>query len=177
MVGYNTGYRITEVSTMLPQQTTQAANEASSIDRAHPSGRLMLPSRHARLRARLRAGALERALIAGADPSDSPQLAARAAQLTSPRTRATLAAGLNRLVHASEGPQRRWWAASQREPLVANAGAIDELAELLCADTPLYARGVAIVSRLLSDGSGPLYRGSGARIASEVGHARAAMRS
>ncbi len=160
---------------MLPQGTAYPATESFSIDYARLTGRLLLPSRRARLRARIHADSLERALIAGADPSDSQLLAARAAQLTSRRTRRRIASGLDRLVLASEGPQRRWWAVSRRAPLLANVTAIGELAELLRLDTPLYARGLAIISRLLSDGSGPLYHGGSERIAHELETARAAM--
>jgi len=160
---------------MLPQETAHRASEGLSLDYARLAGGLLLPSLRARLLARIQADSLERALIAGADPRESPQLAARAAQLTSARTRAAIAAGLERLARASEGPQRRWWAPSQREPLLANVTALGELAELLRADTPLYARGIAILSRLLSDGSGPLYRGCSGRIAYELETARAAM--
>ena len=161
---------------MLPQKTAYRGNGDFSIGYARPAEHLLLPNRRARLRARIQADSLEQALIAGADPSDSPQLAARAAQLTSWRTRRLIAAGLDRLLRASEGPQRRWWAACRRDPLAANAGAISELADLLRADAPLYARGIAIVNRLLTDGNGPLYRGNGARIAAELEQARAAMR-
>lgn len=160
---------------MLPQGTAYRRTEDFSVEYAQHAGRVLLPSRLARLRAWIQANSLERALIAGAEPSDSPELAARASQLTSARTRAQIAAGLERLVLASEGPQRRWWAASQREPLRANVSTFGELASLFRADTPLYARGIAIVSRLLSDGSGPLYCGCGERIAHELETARKAL--
>ncbi len=133
------------------------------------------PGRLARLTARVRAHSLDRELIAGADPAGSPQLAARAAQLTSARTRAQIAAGLERLVEVAQGPQRRWSAVSPHGPALANAATLRELAALLREDAPLYARGVAILDRLLSDGSGPAYRGSLEQLAGALGEARAAV--
>jgi hypothetical protein len=143
------------------------------FDRA--ATRTLDPSPLARLVARLRACALERALIAGADPAGSPQMAARAAQLTSPRTRAQLAEGLERLLDAAQAPQRRWWALSRRGVVLANAAAIGDLSALLRAETPLYARGVAIVNQLMTDGTGPLHGGRGEELARRLHEARAAM--
>jgi hypothetical protein len=129
----------------------------------------------ARLLARARAGSLDRALIAGADPTGSRQLAARVARLTAPRTRALIAEGLDRLVQAARGPQRRWWAVGQRHPLLANAEDLHELAALLRGGTPLHARGIAILSEALSDGTGPAYHGDATAVARWLHDARAAM--
>jgi hypothetical protein len=50
--------------------------------------RAMAPGAFTRLRARVRSGSFDRALIAGADPASRPELAARAAALNSRRNRA-----------------------------------------------------------------------------------------
>jgi hypothetical protein len=118
------------------------------------------PDLAARLVARVRWSSLDRQLVAGADPTGSPQLAARAAALASPRERMKLADGLERVVDAAHGPQRRWWAVSRHAPVRANAAQLRALAYLLRSSRPLYARGTAIVNQLLTDGCGPLYTAS-----------------
>ncbi len=127
----------------------------------------------ARLTARVRSQSLDRALIAGVDPRGSAALAARAATLTSPSMRAQIADGLERLVRAAHAPRRRWWAVSPNGPVPANAEAICELAALLRRDTPLYARGIASLNQLLTDGCGPAFRGSEERLARELREAHA----
>ncbi len=52
----------------------------------------------------LRKSSLDRRIALGADPHESPELARRAQQLSSPRSRAGLAAGLCRMVEAAEKP-------------------------------------------------------------------------
>ncbi|HME05381.1 MAG TPA: hypothetical protein VKG38_20320 [Solirubrobacteraceae bacterium] len=143
-------------------------------DRVAP--RTLGPGRVARLVARLRAGSLDRKLIAGADPASSPQLAARAARLTAPRTRALIAEGLDGLLQAAHGPKQRWSAVGRRDALLANAEEISDLAALLHGDVPLRARGIAMLSELLSDGAGPAYHGGREELARHLGEARVAMR-
>jgi hypothetical protein len=137
--------------------------------------RAIRPGRLARLVGRLQAGSLDRQLINGADPSNSPKLAARAAGLTTPHTRALIAGGLERLLEVAQSPSRRWSAVGRGEPLLANAEEICELAELLRGSAPLQARGVAIVNRFLTDGTGPAYHGGHEEIASQLREARLAM--
>ncbi len=144
---------------MVPQGIATAGGEGffSRYDRT--AARMLGPGAPTRLLALARGSSLDRALIAGDDPGGSKLLAARATILTSRRTRSCLAGGLERVLEASEGPQRRWWALSPSSPALANTGEIRALAELLRGDRPLYARGLAILNRLLTDGSGPLFRG------------------
>jgi len=145
---------------------------ASALE--HAGARSLAAGSLARLRARVRARSLDRALIAGADPSVSPQLAARAAQLTSRRMREQIADGLERMVAVTQGPPRRWSAASTRGPALANTARLCELSALLRQGTPVYAHGVAILNQLLSDGGGPAYRGTGVELARELQSARSA---
>jgi hypothetical protein len=130
----------------------------------------------ARFAARLRGRALDRALLAGADPADSMQLAARAAQLTSRPVRGHLAEGLDGLILAlDEGPSRRRILPS-RSAIRANAAELHALAALLRGPAPLYARGVAMVRELLIDGTGPVYNGAGgAALADRIRDARVAI--
>jgi hypothetical protein len=114
------------------------------------------PGWAARVGARLRARVLDRALIEGADPASSQQLAARAAQLTARATRAQVADGLERLAGA-RGSERRWVVKPHGGAIAANADELTELSELLRAPVPVYARGLAMLRALLSDGTGPAY--------------------
>jgi hypothetical protein len=128
-----------------------------------------------RVLARPLARRLDVALIAGADPSRSALLAARAALLTSARTRGSLADSLHGLVRAAQGPQRRWWALGSRATVLANASELDSLAMLLTSETPLYARGLALVNQLLTDGVGPAYHGDATALARALSDARIAL--
>jgi hypothetical protein len=117
---------------------------------------------------------LDRALIAGSDPAASDQLAARAAALTSRRFRTLLADGLERMPQAAEREPGRLRVRPRRHVL-ANATALLELAELLRSAAPLYASGIALANRLLTDGTGPAYAGDGAELTSLLARARTAM--
>ena len=114
-----------------------------------------------RLSTRLRASSLDAELAAGASPESSITLALRAGQLSRPSYRRLLSHGLARVVAAAE----RDPAAARKAPVnrVAVRGARAELeavAERLGAAGPVGVRGVARVSGLLTDGTGPLYQPS-----------------
>jgi len=97
-------------------------------------------------------------LLWGAEPREpAPLLAERAAELTSARHRAELAALCRRLIAERRGPRCRAYAVNRRE-----IG--DELPRLLALATlleqterPVSARAMARAERLLRDGAGPLY--------------------
>jgi hypothetical protein len=157
-------------------QHTRAARELSFPSRyERVSERALKPGRLAGLLARARAGALNEALVAGCDPAVSRVLAARALQLTSARSRASLAEGLDRLLRSAQAAPSRWRVRPQRDAVCANASALGELASLLASASPLYARGVAALELLLSDGTGAAYRGDGEALASRLEECRAAM--
>jgi hypothetical protein len=160
---------------MLSQKIGTVDGESFSVGYECLVVRSLHPGPLARLTARVRWQSLDRALVAGADPSGSPQLAARTAQLTSPRTRLLVAEGLERLLRAAQGPQRRWWAVSRRDPLLANASTLHELAGMLVSGTPLYARGLAMLNQLLTDGNGPVYHGTAESLARRLDQARVAL--
>jgi len=130
-----------------------------------------------RLLARCLAPSLDRQLADGVRPEMSAVLAARAMVLTSVRYRRGLAASLRRMLTASMSPQARprLMAASRsagaarqphvplrRDRIAGSASELDELARSLAGQSPVPAQGVAMVSQLLADGGGPLYR-AGAR--------------
>jgi hypothetical protein len=153
------------------------ATAATGVLTAHAAARVLEPSASARLLARVFSHRADRALIDGADPSASPVLAARAARLGAARTRSELARALEALVRAAQGPQRRWWALSSPTSVLANSSELHALASLLDSGAPVYARGVAAVNQLLSDGTGPAYQGDATRLARAVGDARSALRA
>jgi hypothetical protein len=127
-----------------------------------------------RLQARCQAGRLDRELAEGASPEACADLAARAMRLTSMEFRRDLAASLQRIVVATGEPVQVPPAqfAAPKSPSAArpprvplryarinqSAQLLAELAGRLAAPGPVPARGVAMVTRLLSDGMGPLYR-------------------
>jgi hypothetical protein len=119
--------------------------------------RALEPGWRARLVARLRGRSLDRALLAGVDPGASAPLAARAGRLTSTSSRTILAAGLARVLASvdvrSLGNRVRPAPRSVR----ANENELRALTELLLGTAPVYARGVAMVRALLTDGSSPVY--------------------
>ena len=160
---------------MIPRTATHPLDTAAAPAPHQESTPPITPGRRSRLAARLRGAALDRALLAGADPSASPALAARASLLTSRRSRDEIARSLDALVRRAQGPQRRWWDLSQREAILENSSELHAVAMMLTRDRPLYAAGVAHLSRLLTDGTGPAYRGSASALARALRDAREAL--
>lgn len=112
-----------------------------------------------RLVARLRASALDAALISGASPESSVPLAVHAEHVSAPSERRALACSLRRIVAAAETATPRPRAAPvDREAVRRLRAGIESLADRLASDEPVNIRGVARIRTLLSDGSGPLYR-------------------
>lgn len=141
------------------------------------AARVLAPGRTARLLALVRRRALDRRLMDGADPSSSGQLAARAATLTNRATRTRIAEGLERLLSlTTEAPPRRWYVPPAARAVRANEAELSELVGLLRGSRPLYARGVAMLSDLLVDGTGPAYTdGRGGTLAVRLCGAREAL--
>lgn len=122
-----------------------------------------------RLRARARRLRLDRALAAGADPSASPLLAARAAQLVDPRTRQRIAAGLEQLAFTADRAHSRVQTLPLRGAVRPNREMLLELTRTLRDRQLHYARGIAMLELLLSDGTGPAYTDpSGAGLARQL---------
>jgi hypothetical protein len=128
-----------------------------------------------RMLARALAGRLDRQLADGTRPESTAILAARAMFLTSAAYRRALAASLQRMLVASVSPETRPRLAVarssagvarqphvplRRDRIAMSASALAGLAGSLLGPGPVPARGVAMVSQLLADGGGPLYRAS-----------------
>ena len=134
------------------------------------------PGLTARLAARLRGHALDQALIEGADPAATEQLAARVARLTSMSMRREVARGLDRLAIGEREAQRRWHVRPFGRAAAANAPELHALALRLRGPGPLYARGIAMLSRVLTEGAGPAYSDRrGDLLAQRLRDARVAM--
>jgi hypothetical protein len=122
-----------------------------------------------RMLARFRAPRLDRELADGNPPEANALLAARAMQLTSMTIRRDLATSLQRMLPAAaarpgappmRGTAHRPRVPVQRERIGRSAPALAAVAGHLVQPGPVPVRGVAIVSQLLADGGGPLYRGA-----------------
>jgi len=114
-----------------------------------------------RLLTRLRASSLDAELAAGASPETSIALALRAGQLCRPSYRRLLSHGLTRVVAAAERPAGSLRKALVNRDAVHGARAeIEAVAARLGAAGPVDVGGVARISGLLTDGTGPLYQAS-----------------
>jgi len=105
------------------------------------------------------ASSLDHELAAGCPPGYSPALAARAGQLVSPAGRRSLGLGWDRVLDQACRPPAPL---TLRAPLCRDrvAAAEDDVREMLAVlagPVPVAARGVAMVSVLLTDGTGPLH--------------------
>ena len=121
------------------------------------------------LRARARRLKLDRALAGGADPSASPLLAARAAQLVEPRTRHRIAARLEQFALTADRPRGRVQTLPLERAVRPNQEFLTALARTLRNQQPSYAHGIAMLELVLSDGTGPAYTDpSGERLARQL---------
>jgi hypothetical protein len=136
---------------------------------------LFEPTLITRLRARSRRLELDHALAEGADPSSSPLLAARAAQLVRPAARYRLAVALEHIALTASAPATPFGVRPRRRAMHANRTVLLELATTLRKGGLLYARGIAMLELVLIDGSGPAYtdaRGEGLARELELAGAR-----
>jgi len=121
---------------------------------------------------------LDRRLAAGESPWTSEALGARARQITAPRSRRQLAAGLAGVMRSARAGAPAWTAAARsRNPDVVDARAvIAALDQRLRAPDPVAAQGVAMVRMLLIDGNGLLYQpGRSGEVGSQLRAAAAAL--
>ncbi|MGZ4230768.1 MAG: hypothetical protein ACXVUE_18940 [Solirubrobacteraceae bacterium] len=115
-------------------------------------------------------------MISGADPAATAQLAARAARLTSASMRTEVARGLDRLALDDRETRGRWQVLPSRRAAAVNAPELHALAARLREPGPLYARGIAMLSRLLTEGAGPAYNDArGDLLAQRLRDARVAL--
>jgi len=113
------------------------------------------------LTTRLRAGALDRELAAGARLKGNPLLQRRGRHVTGRRRRDRLATALERLVNHAENPGR--WAFTAAVPVARNEvlGARIQMLDLACrlrSDVAVDPQGVLLVQRLLCEAASPVFR-------------------
>lgn len=142
---------------MLDQGIPVATVRGWCSPQANGTTPLLAPGPAIRLRARLGRLELDRALAAGADPSASPLLAARAAQLVRRRTRQRLADGLEHIALTVDARRGRFRTPPLRGAVRANRAELMELAATLRRARLVYARGMALLELILIDGTGPAY--------------------
>jgi len=132
------------------------------------------------LRARVYASrrSLDDALADGASPLWTPELALRARQLVSRGSRQHLATSLERLVNEAQRsvPARAVVVPLPRRAISEAQTSLISIATRLRDERPVYARGMALLSRLLGDGSGPMYKShAGGSLGHAVGAIAAAL--
>ena len=112
---------------------------------------------------RLNPARLDSDLAAGRSPEISSRHAARARRLVSPRMRDALASNWEHLLSIAHAPSGglSHRAPIQRERVHRAEPEIRELIAALRVTGPIPARGVAIATRLLTDGRGPVYNPEG----------------
>lgn len=129
-------------------------------DKRNPGCVVVERSRAAtRVRARVQAHSLDRALAAGVPPDSSAGLSVRAHDLIGSRSRHELAVAIRRLIDQAGHPLRPMSVTVPicRRKVYRSRATLDRLAERLVGDEPLDARGLAQIRLLLGDGSGPIY--------------------
>jgi hypothetical protein len=139
-----------------------------------------------RVLARCAAARLDRELAAGTPPESSAGLAARAMALTSMTVRRELAASLQRILATAGQPQAAMLSPAaavrpvripiNRLRISRSAVLLAELAGCLAAPGPVQVQGVAMLSLLLADGTGPLYHdGRGDDLSAIIEHVTRAL--
>lgn len=109
--------------------------------------------------ARAHAPSLDSQLAAGWPPGTSRLLAIRAQEITSPAGRAELVRGWGHILARARQPAvpRTPRAPLCRERITAAEGDLRTMLAILACPLPISARGAAMASVLLGDGTGPLY--------------------
>jgi hypothetical protein len=138
---------------------TIATPPHARLDRRHHD-RAAAPSVALRLRVALRRAALTERLSEGADPATSAEYALRARQLVAARERRTLARTIQRALEEASRPRMTFVGVSplrRREVLIAQAP-LRAMIERLRDDRPVAAEGMALIERIVTDGTwSPLY--------------------
>ncbi len=110
-----------------------------------------------RAASRLLAASLDQRLAGGRAPEAGVLLASRAEALAAPRHRDALALLWERCIDRASGRRPTGGVALRHDRISRAEPAIRQVVDLLRGSHPSPARGVAMVTLLLTDGSGPLY--------------------
>ena len=136
------------------------------------------PNLAVRLRTRWRRDRLDDELARGTDPSVSPELGLRAAQLRSPAERARLANALVEALGDARGPNLGAFRIKARQQHGVIRDYADDLLALVLRlrdDRPIDVRGAAMTARLVNNGASPLHRESGQDLQDAILAARVAL--
>jgi hypothetical protein len=138
--------------------TNTAATDRLGAGRGSGEAGSKRPSLPLRIKVRTHHSSLDRRLAEGERPDHDAALELRARQLTSDRLRRGLARSLMRALHSAQEP-RRWGSAApvDRRAVTDARLQLIELALRLEQPDPVAARGIAMISELLTDGGSPLY--------------------
>jgi hypothetical protein len=111
------------------------------------------------------APSLDSQLAAGWPPAASRLLAARAQEITSPAGRGELVRGWGHVLRRARqsAVPRTPRAPLCRDRIVAAEGDVRTMLAVLASPLPISARGAAMASVLLGDGTGPVYNSHSAR--------------
>ena len=140
----------------MPAIADPYASQYGAASKSHDRARWL----RAHIHATLRRSELTRALAEGADPTGSADLALRARQLTSARSRRTLARAMRRTIdEAHRPPLARSPAVIIRRGAVLEAeDAIRTMIARLTSGQPVRAQGMAMAERILTNAdASPLY--------------------
>jgi hypothetical protein len=112
-----------------------------------------------RLLARTLAPSLDQQIATGCLPGSSRALAIRARQIVSPAARRELARGWQHALDQVRQPPvpRTPRGLLRRDRIAAAEHDVREMLAVLTSEQPIAARGAAMASGLLTDGTGPLY--------------------
>jgi hypothetical protein len=122
------------------------------------------PSLALRVQTRRRRNRLDDELARGVDPTASPELGLRAAQLRSTSGRRELANALEDALGDARGPNLGAFRMKNRRQHAAIREAADDVQALVMRlrdGEPIDVRGAAMTARLLNDGASPLHQDSG----------------
>jgi hypothetical protein len=137
-----------------------AVHDWRDEDRRRRGARGDAPSIALRLQLAARRAALTEELSEGADPASSALLALRARQLTSYRERAALARTLERTAEDARRPYVRLLGVVpiRRRAVIEADEPLRVMIERLRDSRPVAAEGMALINRIITDGSwSPLY--------------------
>ncbi len=111
------------------------------------------------------APSLDSQLAAGRPPAASRLLAARAQEITSPAGRTELVRGWGHVLRRARQPAapRTPRVPLCRDRIAAAEGDVRTMLAVLASPLPISARGAAMASVLLGDGTGPVYNSHSAR--------------
>jgi hypothetical protein len=136
------------------------------------------PSLAVRIRTRWRRKRLDEELAHGTDPSVSPELRLRAAQLRAPAERSRLANALVEALGDARGPNLGAFRVKTRRQHAAIRDYADDVLALVARlrdERPIDVRGAAMTARLVNNGAGPLHRESGQELRDALLAARVAL--